>query len=79
MHSVPQHGAVQRPKPVRQYDALQLSLNRSFLQQLVRRRTNTLTVVWNYAGIASSDEIRPRLKAGIWLGSATAGEYSPRR
>jgi len=47
------------PKPKRQYDALQVSLNRRFADNWFFGGNYTLSRLYgNYAGIASSDEIR---------------------
>jgi hypothetical protein len=47
------------PKPKRQYDAVQVSLNRRFSNNWFVGGNYTLSRLWgNYAGIASSDEIR---------------------
>jgi hypothetical protein len=47
------------PKPKRKYDALQLSLNRRFANNWFLGGSYVLSRLWgNYAGIASSDEIR---------------------
>jgi hypothetical protein len=47
------------PKPKRQYDALQLSLNRRFMGNWFVGGNYTLSRLYgNYAGLASSDEIR---------------------
>jgi hypothetical protein len=47
------------PRPKRRYDALQLSLNRRFANNWFLGGSYVLSRLWgNYAGIASSDEIR---------------------
>ena len=47
------------PKPKRQYDALQVSLNRRFSGNWFLGGSYTLSRLYgNYSGIASSDEIR---------------------
>ena len=58
------------PRPVRQYDALELGLNRRFANRWFFSANYTLSRLWgNYSGLASSDEITTPTTGGS---SATA-------
>lgn len=65
------------PKPVRQYDALQVSLNRRFSNNWFVGGNYTLSRLYgNYAGIASSDEIRTPTQGLVYgFDQQQAGEY----
>src|SRR5262252_11078303 len=50
--------ALQTPKPVRTYDAIELSLSRRFSQRWFGNVNVTISRLFgNYAGLANSDEI----------------------
>jgi hypothetical protein len=65
------------PKPVRQYDALQVSLNRRFSNNWFLGGNYTLSRLYgNYAGIASSDEIRTPAEGLVYgFDQQQSGEY----
>ena len=67
----------QVPRPVRQYDALQVSLNRRFSGNWFIGGNYTLSRLYgNYAGIASSDEIRTPAEGLVFgFDQQQAGEY----
>lgn len=65
------------PRPVRQYDALQISLNRRFSNNWFVGGNYTLSRLYgNYAGIASSDEIRTPAEGLVYgFDQQQSGEY----
>jgi hypothetical protein len=65
------------PRPVRQYDAVQISLNRRFSGNWFVGGNYTLSRLYgNYAGIASSDEIRTPTQGLVYgFDQQQAGEY----
>jgi hypothetical protein len=65
------------PKPVRQYDALQISLNRRFSFNWFVGGNYTLSRLYgNYAGIASSDEIQAPSEGLVFgFDQQQSGEY----
>jgi hypothetical protein len=65
------------PTPVRQYDALQVSLNRRFSNNWFVGGNYVLSRLYgNYAGIASSDEIRTPTEGLVFgFDQQQAGEY----
>jgi hypothetical protein len=65
------------PKPVRQYDAVQISLNRRFSRNWFVGGNYTLSRLYgNYAGIASSDEIRTPAEGLVFgFDQQQSGEY----
>jgi hypothetical protein len=63
-------GVTPTPKPLRQYDAVELTLNRRFSKNWVASANVTFSRLYgNYAGLANSDEITTPTTG---VGSATA-------
>jgi Carboxypeptidase regulatory-like domain/TonB-dependent Receptor Plug Domain len=63
------------PKPTRKYDALQVSLNRRFANSWFLGGNYTLSRLYgNYAGIASSDEIRTPGNSSFGADQQQAGQ-----
>ena len=75
----PLTGTFPTPKPKRQYDAVEFGISRRFANNWFGSANLTISRLYgNYAGLASSDEIRtPTTGVGGGGGSAAGGQHLP--